>query len=325
MIKSPFGNTPLKQDDNNNQQTNIPKKTNTQNPFQNNESAKVPPKASNNNINTFQPNLNTNYNDFEQPQYNNYPQNQPQRKFSNPYSTIQNNNNTPSDFDITLNEYETKLKMYNCSNEFISTTTNVFPINNSILTEISFPIGLNLSPLSSSNIEIPLVDYGEKNIPRCPNNNCRAYLNPFVKFIDGGDKWICNICKQINLTEDYYYGKLDNNNERVDKNSKYDLCCGSYEFLANKQYWKNNKNPTIAYFIFLIETSFSSISNGFLTATIESIKDVINNESFYNGNDVKLTFITYDSNVHFYSYNNKMNQPQMLCVADEPVFVPTVK
>ena len=306
MIKSPFGNTPLKQDDNNNQQTNIPKKTNTQNPFQNNESAKVPPKASNNNINTFQPNLNTNYNDFEQPQYNNYPQNQPQRKFSNPYSTIQNNNNTPSDFDITLNEYETKLKMYNCSNEFISTTTNVFPINNSILTEISFPIGLNLSPLSSSNIEIPLVDYGEKNIPRCPNNNCRAYLNPFVKFIDGGDKWICNICKQINLTEDYYYGKLDNNNERVDKNSKYDLCCGSYEFLANKQYWKNNKTPSKAFFIFLIETSLSSISNGFLTATIESIKDVINNESFYNGNDVKLTFITYDSNVHFYPVVNKL-------------------
>ncbi len=327
--KNPFENPSLTQENNNNSEINNTKKINNQNPFQNNESAKVPPKASNTNINTFQPNLNTNYNDFEQPQYNNYPQNQTQNqlhgKFSNPYSSIQNNNVSQSDFDITLSEFESKYKMYNCSYEFISPTTNVFPINNNLLSEISFPIGLNISPLSISNTQIPIVDYGEKNIPRCPNNNCRAYLNPFVKFIDGGDKWICNICKQINITEEYYYGNLDNNNERVDKNNKYDLCCGSYEFLANKQYWKNNKNPTIAYFIFLIETSFSSISNGFLTATIESIKDVINNESFYNGNDVKLTFITYDSNVHFYSYNNKMNQPQMLCVADEPVFVPTVK
>ena len=152
--KNPFENSSLTQENNNNSEINNTKKINNQNPFQNNESAKVPPKASNTNINTFQPNLNTNYNDFEQPQYNNYPQNQTQNqlhgKFSNPYSSIQNNNVSQSDFDITLSEFESKYKMYNCSYEFISPTTNVFPINNTLLSEISFPIGLNISPLSIS-------------------------------------------------------------------------------------------------------------------------------------------------------------------------------
>ena len=320
MIKtSPFDNQKI---NNNNLQNNLPPVTKNKN-IENtnkNEISRPPPKISEINSNQTNPYLNTNYNDFEQPQNNN---NQNKNNY-NPFSL--NDNTKISNFDISLNEYETKLKMYNCSNEFISTTTNIFPNNNNLLNQLSFPISIKLSPLSNySQIEIPIINYGEKKIPRCLNNNCRAYLNPFVRFIENGNRWICNFCNQINLTEDYFSPIFNKINENDYRNSKIELSNGSYEFIANKDYWKNNKSPIKAFFIFLIETSLSSINNGYLNAIIESIKDVINNESFYNGNDVNISFITYDSNVHFYSYNNKMSQPQMLCVSDEPVFLPIIK
>lgn len=230
-----------------------------------------------------------------------------------------------SPFEITMKEYES-LKQFNCSSEFISPTTSVLPSNNNLLTNLSFPIGLSISPhtQSVSSLEIPLVSYGDNNIPRCTSIACRAYINPFVKWIQGGEKWICNLCKTINNTDDFYYSEIDQFGKRADLYSRADLINGSYEFLANKTYWKKEKIPTEALFIFMIETSSSAISSGFLTSVIEGIKGVINDNLFFNGNKTKVAFITYDSSTHFYSCNTKINQPQMYCVADDPVFLPTV-
>ena len=150
-------------------------------------------------------------------------------------------------------------------------------------------------------------------------------MNPFIKFIEGGEKWLCNFCGQINNTEDFYYSDVDKNGIRLDKNEKPELCCGSYEFYANKSYWKKGKGPTEAFFIFIFETSMSAIDNGFFMACIESVKDVINNESFFNGKNVKISIMTYNSAVDFYSYNKKYTQPQMLTVNEEAMFLPTDK
>ena len=230
-----------------------------------------------------------------------------------------------SEFDLAREEWETSMKQYNCSDQYIKPTAYILPNTQNLLHQLSFPIGLSITPVSSTaGEEIPLVSYEDKSIPRCPNTQCRAYLNPFVKFIEGGEKWICNFCKQVNNTEDHYYANLDKNGRRVDCDTKIELCHGSYEFLTNKQYWSSGKTPTTAMYIFLIETSMSAIANGFLTSVIESIKDVVNNGSFYNGSITKCVFITYDSSVHFYKCS-KTCQPQMLCVADEPVFLPTTK
>ena len=64
-------------------------------------------------------------------------------------------------------------------------TTNIFPSNIETLTKLSLPISINLCPMKISSLNLPLIIYDEKNIPLCPNRNCKAYLNPFVKFING--------------------------------------------------------------------------------------------------------------------------------------------
>ena len=77
--------------------------------------------------------------------------------------------------------------------------------------------------------------------------------------------------------------------------------------------------------MFLFETSLSSINSGFLDACIEGVKFAINNNIFFNNEDVNISIITYDMNVNFYSYGEKFSRPQILTIADEPTFLPTSK
>ena len=320
MIRTnPFDNMTKKNTNNNNQ--NIPNIT------QNTPPPNLPPTKSQvantyqNSGNTFNPpppksspfSQNTN----PSPQMQNYPSQNTQNNFSD--------NSIEEEYMQIKNDFESNIKPLNCSSEYISTSTNIFPSNIETLNKLSLPISISLCPMKNTGMEIPFINYDNKNIPRCPNRNCRAYLNPFVKFIDGGEKWICNICGQINNTEDYYFCDVDKNGKRTDINEKPELCCGSYEFFANKSYWKKGKNPTEAMFFFIFETSNGAIDNGFFHACVESVKDIVSNESFYNGNSIKISIITYNLGVDFYSYNEKYSQPQMLTVNDEEMFLPTSK
>ena len=259
---------------------------------------------------------------------NSYPQSSPLSSISSQplHSNFLNNDDISSEeFTKMKLEYDSKIKPFNSHPEYISTTSLIFPKDTKTLSQLSIPMSIALSPMKNTGEELPLIDYKENNIPRCPNRNCRAYMNPFVKFIQGGEKWLCNLCGQINDTEEYYYSDVDKNGIRLDINDKPELCCGSYEFVTNKSYWKKGKDPTEAFFIFVFETSKGAIENGFFTACIESVKEAINNEIFYNGKKIKISIMTYSSGIDFYSYNEKFTQPQILTVDDDMMFLPTDK
>ena len=238
---------------------------------------------------------------------------------------LNNDDISEEEFSKMKLEYDTKIRPFNSSSEYISTTSSIFPKDTKTLSQLSIPMSISLCPMKNPSEEIPFINYKENNIPRCPNRNCRAYMNPFVKFIQGGEKWLCNLCGQINDTEEYYYSDVDKNGIRLDINEKPELCCGTYEFYANKSYWKKGKDPTEAFFIFVFETSMGAIDNGFFTACIESVKDAINNEIFYNGKKIKISILTYNSGIDFYSYNAKYTQPQILTVDEDVIFLPTEK
>ena len=233
------------------------------------------------------------------------------------------------DFEIIHQYYLSKIRPFNSSQNYISCSSEIFPSNEETYSKLGIPISLSLTPITNpdiqDNISIPLINYGSNNIPRCKNQNCEAFINPFVKIIENEEKWICNFCDEENEIEDYFFYDLNNKNEKLELENKPELCYGSYEFEANKSYYKKNKSPTRAFFMFLFETSVSSINSGFLDASIEGVKDAINNKIFYNGNDANISIITYDTNVNFYAYGEKYTQPQMLTVTDEPTFLPTSK
>ena len=241
-----------------------------------------------------------------------------QYNYSKDYSSSFENNNNK--------ELDSKYKNLNCSKEYLRSTINIFPKYESQLNQLKIPIGVIISPSSiyTKKGEFPLISYGEDNeVPRCKNENCKAFVNPFIKIIDN-DKWQCNICKAVNKMEDYFY-----KNEE-EKETKIELNNGSYEFLLNKSYWKNNRPPNKLNYYFVIDISHKSIESGFAQCSLEIIKDCVINNYFYNYDSfpIKICLITYDTSVHFYSINEKSNQFTMYCTNEnneKDLFVPTFR
>ena len=240
--------------------------------------------------------------------------NQNNNKLASPFSKS-GNNTTASHYDDYLlkkedinSTYKSKYLKYNTSTDFIKTTISIFPNSAELMNQLKIPIGMNLSPLSPFVDEksIPVIDYGESyDLPRCKNNNCRAYLNPFVKFLNGANQWQCNICKNINQTLDYYYSSVDENGVRLDQNTKPELNFGTYDFIAYKEFWNKDRPPIKAAYYFLVDISQSSINSGFAQCVLESIKEMIINNIFYNYENIemKICIITFDNEIHFYPIN----------------------
>ena len=61
---------------------------------------------------------------------------------------------------------------------------------------------------------MPEVNFKNDPIVRC--QDCRAYINPFVRWLENGKKWVCPFCGEINQTENYYYSTIEEDGYRTD-------------------------------------------------------------------------------------------------------------
>ncbi|KAF8404084.1 hypothetical protein HHK36_008961 [Tetracentron sinense] len=109
----------------------------------------------------------------------------------------------------------------NCSPRYMRCTINQIPCTGDLLATSSMPLALMVQPLAlphpseepiqvihsflSFTIFVDLyvrkrgrndliVDFGENGPVRC--SRCKGYINPFMKFIDQGRRFICNLCGQ---------------------------------------------------------------------------------------------------------------------------------
>ena len=97
---------------------------------------------------------------------------------------------------------------------------------------------------------LPTVSFGKNPIPRC--YECWIYINPFVRFTDGGTRWICNFCSSYNPVDNYYYSPL-NGGVRNDFDQRIELQYGSVDFLASSDYM--NRPPMAPAYIFVFDVS----------------------------------------------------------------------
>lgn len=166
---------------------------------------------------------------------------------------------------------------------------------------------------------MPAVSYGNKPIVRC--KDCRAYVSPFIKFVENGMKWICNFCGDINPTENYFYSPLDSMQIRQDSEERVELRKGSFDFIASNEYM--NRPPMPPTFVFVMDVSKPAIESGYLEICVSTIKSVIENQLLAGGERTRVLFITYDSSVHFYNLRSTLKQPQMYVVSDvEQMYLP---
>jgi hypothetical protein len=104
-----------------------------------------------------------------------------------------------------LTEFNT-IDCGNCSPRYLRVTTTAPPSSSQLNSELLLPFALTVTPFASpenSEMEVPLVDmleYGQdtSNPIRCIR--CNGYVNPFVQWIDNGNKWKCNLCGVVNMT-----------------------------------------------------------------------------------------------------------------------------
>ncbi|XP_030556615.1 protein transport protein Sec24C isoform X2 [Drosophila novamexicana] len=215
----------------------------------------------------------------------------------------------------------------NSSPRFIRSSLYCIPNTGDLLKTTALPLTLNISPLArigQGEMEPPIVNFGDMGPIRC--NRCKAYMSPNMQFVDAGRRFQCLMCKVTTEVHPDYYQHLDHTGQRVDKHERPELLLGTYEFLATKDYCRNNTAPEVPAFIFIIDVSYNTIKSGLVHLLCSQIKHILKHLPVDQGQDkskVRVGFITYNSTVHFYNIKSSLAQPQMMVVGDvQEMFMP---
>ncbi|KAM4852158.1 protein transport protein Sec24C [Thomomys bottae] len=215
----------------------------------------------------------------------------------------------------------------NASPRYIRCTSYNIPCTSDMAKQAQVPLAAVIKPLASLPTEEAspyLVDHGESGPLRC--NRCKAYMCPFMQFVEGGRRFQCCFCSCINDVPPQYFQHLDHTGKRVDTYDRPELSMGSYEFLATVDYCKNNKFPSPPAFIFMIDVSYNAIRTGLVKLLCEELKsllDYLPREGGAEESAIRVGFVTYNKVLHFYNVKSSLAQPQMMVVSDvADMFVP---
>ncbi|NXX83230.1 SC24C protein, partial [Urocolius indicus] len=215
----------------------------------------------------------------------------------------------------------------NASPRYIRCTSYNIPCTSDMAKQSQVPLAAVIKPLATlpPDEALPyLVDHGESGPVRC--NRCKAYMCPFMQFIEGGRRFQCCFCSCVTEVPPHYFQHLDHTGKRVDFYDRPELSLGSYEFLATVDYCKNNKFPSPPAFIFMIDVSYNAVKSGLVRLICEELKsllDYLPREGNMEESAIRVGFVTYNKVLHFYNVKSSLAQPQMMVVSDvADMFVP---
>ncbi|KAG7207356.1 hypothetical protein KM043_009019 [Ampulex compressa] len=215
----------------------------------------------------------------------------------------------------------------NASPRYIRSTFYTIPTTSDIIKLMNVPFALILNPMAriaEGEYEPPIVDMGEIGPVRCVR--CKAYMSPFMQFIDAGRRFQCMFCKATTEVPAEYFQHLDHTGQRMDRYERPELMLGTYEYIATKDYCRNNTFPKPPAIVFVIDVSYNTIKSGLVNLLCMKMKSIIQNlpvDAGQTKTNMKVGFITYNNTVHFYNINPCLAQPQMMVVGDiQDVFMP---
>ncbi|XP_061763464.1 protein transport protein Sec24C isoform X1 [Nerophis ophidion] len=215
----------------------------------------------------------------------------------------------------------------NASPRFFRCTAYNMPCTADMAKQSQVPLAAVIKPLAVlPPDEAPpfLVDHGEGGPIRC--NRCKAYMCPYMQFIEGGRRFQCGFCTCVTEVPPNYFQHLDQTGKRMDFYDRPELSLGSYEFQATVDYCKNNKIPQPPAFIFLIDVSYNAVKSGMVSIVCQELKTLLEHlprENPEADSVVRVGFVTYNKVLHFYNVKSSLAQPQMLVVSDvSDMFVP---
>ncbi|GIL50904.1 hypothetical protein Vafri_6870 [Volvox africanus] len=208
-----------------------------------------------------------------------------------------------------------------CSPRYLRSTLNHVPHSPELLTTCAMPLALVVSPLAlpdPGDDLIQIVDVAESGPVRCVR--CKAYMNPWMRWTNSGRNFTCNFCGISNNTPDYYFCHLGPDGRRRDADERPELCRGTVEYLASKEYVF--RPPMAPAHVFLIDVSQTAIATGATASLCRAVAASL--DRIQGGPRAMVAVATYDTTVHFYSVRSSGATPQMLVMSDvQDVFAPT--
>jgi protein transport protein SEC24 len=159
----------------------------------------------------------------------------------------------------------------NCSPRLMRATLNQIPCSGDLLGTSGMPLAVMVQPFAlphPSEEPIRVVDFGESGPVRC--SRCKGYINHFMKFIDQGRRFTCNLCGFTNETPRDYHCNLGPDGRRRDADQRPELSRGTVEFVATKEYLV--RPPMLAVYYFLIDVSQTAVQTGAVAAACSAIK-----------------------------------------------------
>ncbi|XP_044284452.1 protein transport protein Sec24D [Varanus komodoensis] len=215
----------------------------------------------------------------------------------------------------------------NASPRYIRCTTYCFPSSSDLAKQAQIPLAAIIKPFANvlpNETPLYVVNHGETGPVRC--NRCKAYMCPFMQFIEGGRKYQCGFCNCVNDVPPFYFQHLDHVGRRIDHYERPELSLGSYEYIATLDYCRNNKPPQPPAYIFMIDVSYNNIKSGLVKLICEELKTVLDRlprEEQEETSPIRVGFVTYNKVLHFFNVKSSLAQPQMMVVTDvSEVFVP---
>jgi len=208
----------------------------------------------------------------------------------------------------------------NCDPAYMQLTCGVLPATPQLAAATGVPLGACIHPLAElpGMEELPVVDFGAAGVVRC--KACRAYVNPFVEWLENGRMWKCNICNVINETSASYFCGLDSQGQRLDRNERAELCRGSVEIIAPVEYMVRSPQPPT--FTFLLDVSYQAVETGLLSSACRAVREQI--RGLPGGDRTLVSFITYSNTVQFYRIRRDRPRASMMEVPDiDDMMVPT--
>ena len=228
-----------------------------------------------------------------------------------------------------------------CEPRFMRMTVNAIPAQQATRQRFQLPIGAIVHPLapregaviggegllgsgnnassspSSSSDQnddgVPVVPLTAAGIVRC--RRCRTYVNPFVQWVDGGRRFVCNVCALANEVPVEYYAPLDAEGKRMDApGARPELSQGSVEYVAPAEYMVRAPMPPS--YLFVIDVSPQSCASGAVAAVARGIRACLDDLPGASDSRAQVGVITFDSALHFYSLKPGQSQPQMVVVPE---------
>ncbi|KAL1704200.1 Sec23/Sec24 trunk domain-containing protein [Schizophyllum commune] len=223
----------------------------------------------------------------------------------------------PPEIRLPPNASVSPSPLANADASYQRSTINAIPTSSSLLAKSKLPFGLVLTPYRSVKEDEAVPVVTDTIIARC--RRCRTYINPYVQFIDGGNRWRCCMCNMSNEVPQLFdWDQV--RNQPGDRWARPELNYGVVEYVAPADYMIRPPQPPT--YVFLIDVSHPAVQSGMVATAARAILENLERIPDEDGR-TKIAIICYDVSLYFFSMPPGTTDCAMLVVSDtDDVFLP---